>query len=117
MQATDGSGCIVDTPLSGCTTGTQLAGANAVAVSPDDDDVYVTSLISNSLTSFTRAADTGALTQQSGTSACVIYVFAVGCSLGRALERAGGPRGLARRRQRLRGRLRVERGRCLQPQH
>ena len=35
-QATDGSGCIVRAPLTGCTTGTQLAGANAVAVSPDD---------------------------------------------------------------------------------
>ncbi len=92
MQATDGTGCMVDAALSGCTTATQLAGANAVAVSPDDDDVYVTSLISNSLTSFTRAADTGALTQQSGTSACVIYVYAVGCSLGRAFS---APEGLA----------------------
>jgi DNA-binding beta-propeller fold protein YncE len=92
MQAADGTGCLVDAPLSGCTTGTQLAGANAVAVSPDDGDVYVTSLISNSLTSFTRAPDTGVLTQQSGTSACVIYVYAVGCSLGRAFS---APEGLA----------------------
>jgi DNA-binding beta-propeller fold protein YncE len=91
-QATDGTGCIVDSPLAGCTTGTQLGGANAVAVSPDDDNVYVTSLVSNSLTTFDRAASTGQLTQQTGTSACVIYVFAVGCSLGRALS---APEGLA----------------------
>jgi DNA-binding beta-propeller fold protein YncE len=91
-QPTDGTGCIVDSPLAGCTAGTQLGGANAVAVSSDDDNVYVTSLISNSLTTFDRAPSTGQLTQQTGTSACVIYVLAVGCSLGRAL---GAPEGLA----------------------
>jgi DNA-binding beta-propeller fold protein YncE len=91
-QATDGTGCIVNSPLSGCTTGTQLGGANAVAVSSDDDNVYVTSLLSNSLTTFNRAPSTGQLTQQTGTSACVIYVLAVGCSLGRAFS---APEGLA----------------------
>ena len=91
-QATDGTGCIVDTALAGCTTGTELGGANAVAVSSDDDDVYVTSLLSNSLTSFNRTASTGQLTQQTGTSACVIFVLAVGCSLGRHLS---APEGLA----------------------
>ena len=89
-QATDGSGCIVNTALAGCTTGTQLSGANAVAVSPDDDDVYVTSLLSNSLTSFTRAPTTGKVAQQTGTSACVVFVLAVGCSLGHALSAPEG---------------------------
>ena len=63
-----------------------------MAVSADDDNVYVTSLLSNSLTSFDRAASTGQLTQQTGTSACAIYVLAVGCSLGRALS---APEGIA----------------------
>jgi DNA-binding beta-propeller fold protein YncE len=89
-QATDGTGCIVDTALGGCTTGTQLSGANAVAVSPDDGNVYVTSLLSNSVTTFTRTPTTGQLAQQTGTSACVIYVLAVGCSLGRALSAPEG---------------------------
>ncbi len=53
-QATDGSGCISNAPADGCTTGVQLGGANAIAVSPADDSVYVTSLFSNSLTSFAR---------------------------------------------------------------
>lgn len=91
-QATDGSGCIVDSPLAGCTTGTQLGGANAVAVGSGDDDVYVTSLLSNSVTSFTRTATTGQLTQKTGTSGCAIYVLAVGCSLVRALQ---APEGIA----------------------
>ncbi len=91
-QATDGSGCIVDSPLSGCTNGVQLAGANAVAVSPDGDDVYVTSLLSNSVTSFSRAASSGVLSQKQGTGGCLVYLRAVGCSFGRALI---GPEGLA----------------------
>jgi DNA-binding beta-propeller fold protein YncE len=91
-QATGGAGCIVNTPLAGCTTGVQLDGPNAVAVSPGDNNVYVTSAFSNSVTSFARAASTGQLTQLSGTSACVIYVLAVGCSLGRTLS---DPEGLA----------------------
>ena len=91
-QATDGSGCIVNAPLTGCTTGIQLSGANAVAVSPDDANVYVTSLLSNSVTGFARTSASGQLTQLSGTSACAIYVLAVGCSLGRALS---APEGIA----------------------
>jgi DNA-binding beta-propeller fold protein YncE len=89
-QPTDGTGCITSLPVTGCTTGVQLNGADAVAVSPDDDDVYVAALFSNALTSFTRNTSTGALTQQLGTSACVIYVLAVGCSLGRGMNGAEG---------------------------
>jgi DNA-binding beta-propeller fold protein YncE len=91
-QATDGSGCVVESPLTGCTTGVQLGGANAVAVSPDDDDVYVTSLFSDSVTSFSRSASTGAPTQKAGTAGCLIYLRAAGCSFGRALS---APEGLA----------------------
>ena len=91
-QATGGSGCIVDAALTGCTTGLELSGANAVAVSPGDDDAYVTSLFSNSVTAFTRAASSGGLTQKEGTSACLVWLRAVGCSFGRALS---SPEGLA----------------------
>ncbi len=90
-QLAAGSGCIVDSPMSGCTTGVQLAGADAVDVSPDGESVYVTSFLSNSVTTFTRTPATGQLAQMTGTSACVLDTLAVGCSLGRALE---GPEGL-----------------------
>jgi DNA-binding beta-propeller fold protein YncE len=90
-QASDGSGCVVDIALTGCATGVQLSGANAVAVSPGGGDVYVTSLFSNSVTSFTRAGS-GALTQKAGTSGCLVWLRAVGCSFGRALS---APEGLA----------------------
>jgi DNA-binding beta-propeller fold protein YncE len=85
-----GAGCIVDSALSGCTLGVQVGGADAVVVSPDDEDVYVTSFLSNSVTAFTRTASTGQLSQQTGTSACAIYVLAVGCSLARAFSAPEG---------------------------
>jgi DNA-binding beta-propeller fold protein YncE len=91
-QATDGSGCIVTAPLPGCTTGAQLGGADAVAVSPDDKDVYVTSLFSKSVTSFTRSSATGGLTQKPGPSGCLVFMRSAGCSFGRALN---APEGLA----------------------
>ena len=91
-QATDGTGCIVGVAIAGCTAGVQLAGADAVAVSPNGASVYVTSLGSNSVTAFTRTTNTGQLTQLSGTSACVINLLAVDCSLGRKLS---SPEGLA----------------------
>lgn len=91
-QANDGSGCIANAVLTGCITGVQLSGANAVAVSPRRGDVYVTSLFSNSVTSFSRSRSSGGLRQKPGTSACLVWLRAVGCSFGRALS---SPEGLA----------------------
>jgi DNA-binding beta-propeller fold protein YncE len=90
-QPGGGAGCIVDVALGGCTTGAQLSGANAVTVSPGDGDVYVTSLLSNSVTSFTRSS-TGTLAQKEGTAGCLVWLRAVGCSFGQALS---SPEGLA----------------------
>jgi DNA-binding beta-propeller fold protein YncE len=91
-QPTDGTGCISNAARTGCTTGRQLAGANAVAISRNDGSVYVTSLLSNSVTSFSRSTTTGQLQQLPGTTGCVVFVLAVGCSLGHALS---APEGLA----------------------
>ncbi len=91
-QAVDGSGCITDAPTDGCTTGVQIAGANAVGISPDDADVYITTLFSNSVSAFARDQTSGQLDQLSGTSACAIYVIAVGCGLARELS---APEGVA----------------------
>ncbi len=89
-QAPGEAGCIADGGLPGCTAGRQLSGANAVAVSPDDENVYVTSLFSNSVTSFARTPSTGTLAQLDGTAGCLIYLVAVGCSLGQAMEAPEG---------------------------
>jgi DNA-binding beta-propeller fold protein YncE len=88
-QATDDTGCIAGGAVTGCSPGVQLSGADAVVVSPNDASVYVTSLVSDSVTAFSRTS-AGQLSQLSGTSACVINVLAVGCSLGRELSGAEG---------------------------
>jgi DNA-binding beta-propeller fold protein YncE len=89
-QATNGEGCIANSTLAGCATGVQLSGANAVAFNPGGD-VYVTSLFSNSVTSFSRSSS-GGLAQKKGTLGCLVYLRATGCSFGRALV---APEGLA----------------------
>lgn len=89
-QATDGSGCISAASLTGCTTGYEVKGANAIAVSPGGKDVYATSLFSNSVTSFTRAIPAGGLTQKAGTAGCLVWLRAVGCSFGQALSAPEG---------------------------
>jgi DNA-binding beta-propeller fold protein YncE len=89
-QATDGSGCIVSTPLAGCTTGTQLDGADAVAVSANEKDVYATSLFSQSVTSFTRTRHSGRLAQKPGPAGCLVFLRATGCSFGRAVDTPEG---------------------------
>jgi DNA-binding beta-propeller fold protein YncE len=54
--------------------------------------VYATSLTSDSVTSFSRPGSTGVLAQKAGTAGCLVYLRAVGCSFGRALD---APEGLA----------------------
>ena len=89
-QATDGSGCLVNAPLTGCNGAVQIEGANAVDL-VGGKDVYVTSLLSNSVTSFSRASS-GVLAQLPNTSACLVYLRSAGCSFGRALS---APEGIA----------------------
>jgi DNA-binding beta-propeller fold protein YncE len=91
-QATDGSGCLVDAALTGCTTGNQLAGANAVTTDGQGGNVYVTSLFSNSVTSFTTVASGVGVTQEEGPAGCLVFLRAPGCSFGRAMV---APEGLA----------------------
>ena len=42
------------------------------------------------MASFTRTATTGALAQKTGTAACVVFLLANGCSLGRAMNAPEG---------------------------
>jgi DNA-binding beta-propeller fold protein YncE len=90
-QASGTTGCIVATPLAGCANGFEITGANAVAVGPGDQDVYVTSLLNNSVTSFSRSKRTGALVQRTAT-ACLVAAAGGGCEVGRALK---APEGVA----------------------
>lgn len=92
QATTTGTGCVSDAATSGCATGLQLAGANAVATAASGNYVYATSLFSNSVTSFRPTEGVTGLTQKPGAAGCLIYLRAAACSFGRAME---APEGLA----------------------
>ena len=92
-QATERQPAVSSTaPLAGCATGVELSGANAVATSPGNDVVYVTSLFSNSVTTFGPTSSSVGLRQKEGTAGCLVWLRAVGCSFGQAMS---APEGLA----------------------
>lgn len=62
-----------------CTVARALAGALAVAVSPDNEHVYVTTS-SESIVAFKRNLATGALTQPSGPEGCYTRAATAGCT-------------------------------------
>jgi DNA-binding beta-propeller fold protein YncE len=73
--------------------GRRLAGANAVAISPDDRTVYVTSLLSNSVTAFARLSPDGGLAQIAESFGCIVLARADDfCTQGRAVA---APEGVA----------------------
>jgi DNA-binding beta-propeller fold protein YncE len=102
-QATDGSGCITNAVVAGCTQGYEIGGVNALVVAPKDRNVYATSLGSNSVTMFRQSAG-GGLRQPArpkgenipegvgNPNGCLVYLRAPGCSFGRAMK---APEGLA----------------------
>lgn len=92
VQVDDETGCITYAPLAGCATGRQIEGANAVAVSPDDSDVYVTSLLSSSTTSFARSLTTGGIQQLAGALGCSVWLGAAGCFPAKGMR---SPEGIA----------------------
>lgn len=91
-QVGGGYGCISTSTIEGCSTGRETSGANAVEVSPDDNDVYVTSLTSSSVTSFARSLSTGGIFQLAGPLGCVVWLGGDNCYRGRAMR---SPEGIA----------------------
>jgi len=84
-QSPGAAGCLVNEPADGCATGLALASPEGLAVSPDGTSVYVASALSNSLVALRRDASTGALTQPSGASGCLVTPAMPGCGAARAL--------------------------------
>jgi DNA-binding beta-propeller fold protein YncE len=82
--------CITNAAVKGCATGVQVAGANTVAVGPKGA-VYVTSLLSNSLTAF-KQTEPGRLVQNEGPAGCLVFLRSAGCAFGRAIS---APEGVA----------------------
>jgi DNA-binding beta-propeller fold protein YncE len=65
------AGCISETGAGPCADGRALAGADAVAVSPDGKSVYVASQRSAAVARFVRNPTTGAITQPAGEAGCI----------------------------------------------
>ncbi len=83
------AGCVSETGSGGdCRDGTVVA-PDAVAVSPDGKSVYAVSGAYDAVAVFDREPETGALTQKTGTAACVSDSGNGGlCLVGRELEGA-----------------------------
>jgi DNA-binding beta-propeller fold protein YncE len=102
-QATNGTGCITVEAMAGCAQGYEFDGVNALVVSPKGENVYATSLTSNSVTMF-RPTKRGGLAQParlegenvpegiSNPEGCLVFLRSPGCSFGRAMK---APEGLA----------------------
>lgn len=91
-QVGKGQGCITYAPTEDCSTGRQIQGANAVAMSPDDTNVYATSLISSSTASFLRSMTSGGIQQLAGALGCSVWLGAQGCYPARGMR---SPEGIA----------------------
>jgi DNA-binding beta-propeller fold protein YncE len=99
-QLSGGNGCLVDrsSRRRACTVVRALKGAGpvigsqAIAVSPDGDNVYAASSSSNAIAVFKRDRRTGRLTQAAGPAGCIAASGADGCARGRALA---GPNSVA----------------------
>src|SRR4029077_16886942 len=91
-QLRGGGGCISGLPLPGCAGGRALVGPDVVTVSPDGENVYVGSFFGNAIAVFDRDASSGALTQPTDTTGCIVEVATSGCATGLAL---GAPEGMA----------------------
>jgi DNA-binding beta-propeller fold protein YncE len=87
-QPTDASGCIVNTPIAGCTTALALADPEGIAVSGNGANVYVAAPGSGAVDTFDRDTTTGALTQPTDGTGCTISSALLGCTLGVRLDGA-----------------------------
>jgi hypothetical protein len=87
LQQLDGRlGCVGGAPADGCASGRNLAGARALAISPDDRTVYVAG--AGGLAVLARNGRTGALRQLPGRRGCVTESGQEGCADGRAVATA-----------------------------
>ncbi len=90
-QKPDTAGCISDTGDGPCVDGEALQGAESVTVSPDGQNVYVTSNSafdapnSDAVAVFDRAED-GTLTQKPGPAGCISEFLIGNCEVGTGLE-------------------------------
>jgi DNA-binding beta-propeller fold protein YncE len=79
------AGCISETGSGPCANGHALDGPGGVAVSTDNNSVYVARGVSQAVARFTRNTTTGAISQPVGTAGCISETGAGPCADGHAL--------------------------------
>jgi DNA-binding beta-propeller fold protein YncE len=108
------NGCVAGEAVDGCSLGYEFAGVNALAFSPDGSDVYATSLLSNSLTTYQRLLGGVGISQPPGPerqvskekgpgketvpaaegtpspNGCTVFLRSPGCGFGRAMQAPEG---------------------------
>lgn len=84
------SGCVSGLAIPGCTLGRGIKWPDVVVVSPDGKNVYVGDFAGSGVTSFSRAASSGALTQLGGTAGCITEAGGEGCAKGMAMNHIEG---------------------------
>jgi DNA-binding beta-propeller fold protein YncE len=108
------SGCVTSEAFEGCARGYEFGGVNALAFSPDGSDVYATSLLSNSLTTFQRLLGGVGVSQPPGPDrqvskekgpgketvpaaegtpspdGCAVFMRSPGCGFARAMQAPEG---------------------------
>jgi DNA-binding beta-propeller fold protein YncE len=82
-------GCVSKEPIPGCDTGIALTGADVVVASKDGENVYVGAFFADAIAAFARSDTNGALTQLSGSAACIAEATS-GCTSGIALKQVEG---------------------------
>ena len=89
-------GCITWNPGTAtsetCALGNKLPAPTAVVVSPDGENVYMTSQDTDGLALFDRNTATGTLVQRAGAAGCIAGpgAYASGCQAGKAMNEAWG---------------------------
>ena len=89
-QLGSNNGCIVQTAVTGCTTGKALSQVWDIAISPDGLYVYAAAYGSSALDIFSRNTSTGVLTQLASPNGCIVNSALAGCTTGTALGGADG---------------------------
>jgi DNA-binding beta-propeller fold protein YncE len=84
------SGCISGLAIPGCTLGRGVKWPDVVVVSPDGKNVYVGDFAGSGVTSFSRSAGSGALTQLAGTAGCITEAGIEGCAKGVQMDHIEG---------------------------
>jgi DNA-binding beta-propeller fold protein YncE len=84
-QRSGTAGCVASTGAGGCAPARALAGATAITISPDQTNLYVSSVTGDSIAVFDRDAD-GSLTQKDGPAGCVNATGEEGCTKGNLLD-------------------------------